>query len=883
METVVLLFTDVEGSTRAWATSPRMVRSLERHDGLLREALAAHGGIEFKHTGDGLCATFPSVADAVAAAVDVQRALVAADWDDGPALRVRVAIHAGTAHRRGDDWFGLSLSRCARLMGAAHGGQVLVSSAARVLLSEAPVDGVSLLDLGRVGLRDFPEPEQVWQVVATGIDAAFPSLRALAPDGNLPADLSPIVGRAASIEQVRAAVGESRLVTLTGPGGVGKTRLAVAAGRALAPGLAGGVWLVELASAQSSADVDLIVVAAVGLSLGPGASPRQALISAIGGRDLLLVFDNCEHVLDGVAALTVDLLHSCGSLSILTTSREPLAVEGERTLGVPSLDIETEAIELFLARADAAAPGFVVGEDEVVREICRRLDGIPLAIELAAAMVRMLPAAEIAQRLQDHVDVVTSGRRGRIERHATVRAAIDWSWSLLNEEERSAFARLSVFAGRFDLDAVGAVIDDEGHGDSMDRVAALVDKSMVLADPSGVAPFRMLEPLRQYAAEKLAAEGGVDETARRHAEHYAAVVHRLAPQLETSDELRAVIALDSARDNLRAAFAFALAQRDLDLCLRLVSPLRGYAVSHVWAEAWSWADASLALEGAARHPLHLDALLLASRGAWQRGDLTRALALADSGLDLVVEGSDRWREVQEHRAGALVFLARLDESLSAAKASVGDPPRLDSYGDLQRMATYLLLKSAVEGPDLDAALEVLGRTKTGSVSAHALALHVAGMLLVSTDPRMAAEYQRAAVDLAAAVGATLVQGFALMALAAAEAQDNPSESVGRYSEVLAHYLRVGSHVHLREFGRAAVVALADCRSWEAAAIVEGATRDAALFELTLGASLQDAVRRIRDAIGDDYDRCAARGAALRDDELVSYVSAVASQLADART
>ena len=435
----MLLFTDVEGSTRAWASSPGMVRSLELHDAILRDAFAAHEGIEFKHTGDGLCATFPSVSDAVLAAIDTQRGLDAADWGDGPALRVRVAIHAGTAHRRGDDWFGLTLSRCARLMGAGHGGQVLLSSAAGVLLAEAPADDASLLDLGRVGLRDFVEPEQVWQVVAAGMEVGFPSLRALAPDGNLPADLSPIVGRAGFIEQVCAGVRDSRLVTLTGPGGVGKTRVALAAGRVLAPERGGGVWLVELASAQSSTDIDLLAVAAMAVPLGPGASPRQALRSAIGGHDSLLVLDNCEHVLDGVADLIVDLLQHCASLSILTTSREPLAVDGEQTLGVPSLDIETEAMELFLARAVAAVPSFEVDDDGVVREICRRLDGIPLAIELAAATVRTLQPAEIAQRLHDHVDVVTSGRRGRIERHATVRAAVDWSWSLLNEHERSLF------------------------------------------------------------------------------------------------------------------------------------------------------------------------------------------------------------------------------------------------------------------------------------------------------------------------------------------------------------------------------------------------------------------------------------------------------------
>jgi class 3 adenylate cyclase len=246
VETVVLLFTDVEGSTRAWATSPGMVRSLERHDALLRDALASHGGIEFKHTGDGLCATFPSVADAVLAAIDAQRALESADWEDGPALRVRVAIHAGTAHRRGDDWFGLSLSRCARLMGAAHGGQVLVSSAAGTLLAEAPAEGATVVDLGRVILRDCPEPEQVGQVVAPELDTEFPPLRAAAAQGNLPADLSPIIGRNEAIAQVCAAV-LSRLVTLPGREVLARRH---AAARDAGIRVRRRGWLVELASAQ---------------------------------------------------------------------------------------------------------------------------------------------------------------------------------------------------------------------------------------------------------------------------------------------------------------------------------------------------------------------------------------------------------------------------------------------------------------------------------------------------------------------------------------------------------------------------------------------------------------------------------------------------------
>ena len=341
--------------------------------------------MEFKHTGDGLCATFPSVSDAVLAAIDAQQAFATGEWGDGPALRVRVAVHAGPAHRRGDDWFGLALSRCARLMGTAHGGQVLLTNTAAAMLRDGPVE-TELRDLGRIGLRDFPEPEHVWQVLAPGLDNDFPPLRAAAAAGNLPADLSPIVGRGAVIEQVCGAVTESRLVTLTGAGGVGKTRLAVAVARRLAGTYTDGAWLVELASAQASDEVDLLVADA--LSLGPDALVRQSILGGVGHRRMLIVLDNCEHVLDEVGSLAVELLQGCDQVAILATSREPLGVSGERIVAVPSLDIDTEAVELFVARAAASQVGFEVEDDRVIREICRRLDGIPLAIELAAAAAR---------------------------------------------------------------------------------------------------------------------------------------------------------------------------------------------------------------------------------------------------------------------------------------------------------------------------------------------------------------------------------------------------------------------------------------------------------------------------------------------------------------
>jgi len=638
-----------------------------------------------------------------------------------------------------------------------------------------------------------------------------------------------------------------------------------------------GAWLVELASAQASNEVDVVVADA--LSLRPDALVRQSIVGGVGHRRMLLLLDNCEHVLDEVGSLAVALLQSCDQMAILATSREPLGVSGERTVTVPSLDIDTEAVELFVARAAAAQGGFEVDDETVIRKICRRLDGIPLAIELAAAAARTHRPVDIAERLRDHVDVVRGGRRGPIERHATVRAAIDWSWSLLTGAEQLSFARLSVFAGRFDLDAALAVIGDDSPGvDAFDALSNLADKSMLFVEHRGSSPFRLLEPLRQYAAEKLANQEDVSKIARRHAEHYAAVAARLAEQLETSDEMRAAIALGNARDNLRAAFAFASTRGDTDLCLRIVTALGSYSSSYVWAEPWSWANSALAMPGAVNHPLRPRALLVASRGAWQLRDPVRALALADEALGLVSEGDKDWREAQEFRAGALILLDRAEESIDAAAAAVGDPPDLDSGRTLRRQATWLLLRNLTHGPDIEAALELLTHAKTSNVTTHATALHVVGVMLASTDRHAAVDYQRAAADLSGSIGSALVHGFALHALAVAGAEDDPREGVRRYADMLTHYLRLGNRTHLREFARGSVIPLVDCQQWEAAATVEGATRASAHFLPTLGEPIGRAVSRARDMIGDEFEAAADRGAVMTDEELAAYVCTVAARL-----
>ena len=880
IETVVLLFTDVEGSTRSWASDPGMLRNLGLHDELVRAAIGRHAGVEFKHTGDGLCVTLPTVSAAVAAAIDAQRALSAADWSDGSPLKVRIAVHVGSAHRRGDDWFGLSLSRCARLMDAAHGGQVVVSGAAAALLTESPVDEVGLMDLGRLELRDLAGPEHVWQVTAPGLAVEFPPLRhGVLAAGNLPAEVSTLIGRTAEIDQVGADLAQARLVVLTGAGGVGKTRLAVAAAAAASGAFSGGVWLVELATSGDPADVDPLVATALGFAPGAGLWARASIIDGIGDRELLLVLDNCEHVLDAAADFAHETLRRCPRLRILATSREPLAVDGERVVRVPSLRVDSDAVELFIDRARNADASFPADPRASVEQICQRLGGIPLAIELAAARVRTLRLPELASRLDAHLDVITAGRRGAVERHQTLRAALDWSWGLLDDDERTAFGRLSVFAGGFDMAAANAVAAGTPLGDDVvDVVSALVDKSMVVANLADSAPFRLLEPLRQYGAERLAAQGDTADLARRHARYYAALGGRLADALFGPDELEVAARLGAARDNLRAAFAFAVASEDADLALSIVAPLFRYTTFYIWAEPWSWCRVALGLPGADVHPLRALALTHASRGAWHVGDHTGALDLADQALSLADPGSTTWCEAQLARAIALSHLGRLDDADAAVTAAV-DLGADDIDGRvLQRLAAMMFFRYMAGRPEPEATRQLLERASTSSPTTYAMALWVAALILRDDDRAAAIEWNQHAVELAAASGAVMIQGHALVARAHFEASVDAATAATSYVAAMAHFLRVGDRVHVRDGGRAVIGPLVACGAHQAAATVDGATRREATLAWDAITHLDDAIAQARAELGPSYDTAATRGANLTDDELVHYLQRVVADL-----
>jgi predicted ATPase/class 3 adenylate cyclase len=574
--TYVFLFTDVEGSTRRWQADPdAMVVMLARHDRDLTGAVAAHGGRVFKKTGDGICAVFPSAAEAVRAAIDAQHRLE---------LPVRMAVHAGEAQEREGDFDGVALSRCARLMDAAHGGQVLLSASAASLAADVLGSSIALRDLGEHRLRDLNLSDRVFQAVAPGLRGEFPSLRSLdAVRHNLPILRSAFVGREVELSQVSERLLAGQFVTLTGMGGSGKTRLALEAAAHLVEQFPQGVFFIDLAVVS---DPDLIGQAvASALRLHMLDSSVEHLAGYLAGRRVLLLMDNCEHLLDPCAQLIDTLLARCPDLHVLATSREALGLDGEFAYAVPSLGIETDAVSLFLDRARAVRPGFEMGTEAEgnVAEICRRLDGIPLAIELAAARSTHLAPAQILERLSDRFRLLTGGRR-RVPRQQTLAAAIEWSHDLLSEAEQTLLRRLAVFRGSFSLRAVEEVC----HPDALDLLGSLVTKSLVIVqEEDAVARYRLAETMRLYAEERLVAAGEAAQRRSAHRDWYVGwlesfpVGELLAPGAGHQ--------LVPEADNLTAALDWSLEQERPDLIVRIASRMIGYWWSYMRvAEMAAW-------------------------------------------------------------------------------------------------------------------------------------------------------------------------------------------------------------------------------------------------------------------------------------------------------
>jgi predicted ATPase/class 3 adenylate cyclase/DNA-binding CsgD family transcriptional regulator len=603
--TVTLLLADVEGSTRLWETQPdEMTATLARLNQTASKIIAAHDGVRPVEQGEGdsFVAAFARASDAVAAALALQRAPLAP-------IRLRIGMHTGEIQLRDEgNYAGPTINRTARLRDLGHGGQTLLSGTTEDLVAERLPADSWLTELGTHRLRDLPRPERVVQLCHPDLVNEFPPLRVskVVVSQRLPIQLTSFVGRGAELSQLRGLLAENRLVTVTGAGGVGKTRVAIHVAAQVDREFSDGIWYVDLAPIT---DPDLVPVAAArafGLPDQPGRSTMDTITRFIADRQMLVVLDNCEHLLDATAALVMELLAECPGLTLLATSREPIGVPGEVSWRLPSLSLTDEAIELFTGRARHARADFAVTNDNaaIVAEICRRLDGVPLAIELAAARVRALSLAEILDSLHDRFRLLTGGARTAVRRQQTLRASVDWSHALLTEPERVLFRRLAVFLGGFDLDAAQAVA---GSGDVqryqvLDQLTLLVDKSLVVTDESqGRTRYRLLETIRQYAQEKLGESGEADTVRSSHRDYYTALGALLdAPA--GSDYEQQLDQADGEIDNLRAASSWSRENSDVDLALALASSLWPlWQARGRLREGLAWLDAALADDNA-QHP-----------------------------------------------------------------------------------------------------------------------------------------------------------------------------------------------------------------------------------------------------------------------------------------
>jgi predicted ATPase/class 3 adenylate cyclase/DNA-binding CsgD family transcriptional regulator len=639
--TVTLLLADVEGSTRLWETQPdEMTTAIARLNQTVSAIIATHDGVRPVEQGEGdsFVAAFARASDAVAAALEMQRAPLAP-------IRLRIGVHSGEIQLRDEgNYAGPTINRTARLRDLGHGGQTLMSGTTEDLVADRLPADTWLTDLGTHALRDLPRPERVVQLCHPDLVNEFAPLRVSKTpvSQHLPVQLTNFVGRQAQLSQVRELLSKNRLATLTGAGGVGKTRLAIQIAGQLSHEFSGGGWYVDLAPITDAGLVPTTAARAFGLPDQPGRSTMDTLTRFIGDRQMLVVLDNCEHLLDASATLAVALLEECPGLSLLATSREPIGVAGEVSWRVPSLSLADEAIELFRDRARHARHDFAVTDDNVavVGEICTRLDGLPLAIELAAARVRALSLTEILDTLHDRFWVWTGGARTAVRRQQTLRASVDWSHALLSEPERMLFRRLAVFFGGFDLDAAQAIAgsSEMPRYQVVDLLTLLVDKSLVVADETrGRTRYRLLETVRQYAAEKLGECGEADDVRTRHRDHYTSMA-ALLDGPSGSDYGQRVEQTESEIDNMRAAFAWSRENGDAERALALASSL-----SPLWqprpAEGVAWLDAvlneanahHLDIAPAVRARALADRVLLAANIGWYAdlpGQADEALTIA---------------------------------------------------------------------------------------------------------------------------------------------------------------------------------------------------------------------------------------------------------------
>jgi len=860
---VTFLFTDVEGSTRRWETNADSMRTaLAAHDGVLRSAIEAHEGWLFKHTGDGVCAAFASPNSAVAAAVDAQRALE---------LPVRMGLATGEAELREGDYFGAVLNRAARVMAAGHGGQILLAESTASLLS-----GVELLNLGPRRLRDLPTPVELFQVQAAGLRTEFPPLRV--PDaspGNLRPHTTSFIGREAEVAEVIAAVRAHRLVTLTGVGGVGKTRLALEVGAHLSDEFPDGVWLFELAAVTDPAAVPDAVAAVLGIAQQPGKSTSDSVAAALEGRIRLLVFDNCEHVLDAAADLVDAILYYSATVRIVATSREGLGVADEQLWPVPSLDvganIDSAAVTLFVDRARSVAPRFSLAQpDEAasVVEICRRLDGIPLAIELAASRMASMTASEVRDRLDHRFRLLVGSRRGP-ERHHTLRHAVTWSYDLLGDAERALLDRCSVFAGGFDLQSACAVAGSDDDYVILDLLDALVRRSLLVADrSSGRTRYSMLETIRQFAEEQLVARGVATEVRDAHARYFAAREAHILALWDSARQREAYVWFTTELPNLRTAFRWAADHVDLDTAAAIATYVMFLGSAVESYEPIAWAEELIEPARAVDHP-RLAALYVMASQCWMPGRIEEAVRYSDAGR-IVIDSSP----------GAVPF--GTEGWLGSVYLFIGEPERWVEWcraqlargsdtHTLTRTCLVLALTVAGSAEETMVAADglVVAAESTRNPYAISFACFVHGLAFRDADPGGALDVLRRGLVIARDSGNRFNETQLAVGLSRLEAEcGDPLAALGYIRLAIRNYHDAGNTANMRVAQGELAGLLDRLGRHEPAATIAGS----AFSPLTAALpEFSTTIAHLRDLLGDQtYESLAHKGETMTRAEMARY-------------
>jgi predicted ATPase/class 3 adenylate cyclase/Tfp pilus assembly protein PilF len=867
--TFAFLFTDIEGSTTLLqrAGGDVYARVLSDHHRLIRSALTGHGGTEVDTAGDGFFAVFSAPQACVAAALEMQQALESHAWPGGEHVRVRMGVHAGEAERTATGLVGLDVHRAARIAAVAHGGQVLVSAAA--LADGVLPPGAGLRDLGSHRLKDLGRPEQIFQLCAAGLQAEFAPLRSLGNPmlrNNLPTQLATFIGRSLEIGEVRALVESARLVTLTGAGGAGKTRLSLQVAAEFLDGSGDGVWLVELAAVTDQNAVAAAIADALRIPPQPGQPALDTLYDALEPQDILIVLDNCEHLIDGCAKTVETILQRCPKLHLIATSREPLGIAGETIYQVPSLSLPTaaesdpvaaascDAVALLVDRARAQGVGLVLDADTsaTIVSVCRRLDGIPLAIELAAARLRSMSLDELAGRLDQRFRLLTGGSRTALARQQTLRAAVDWSYSLLTSAEQVLLGRLSVFAGGFDLAAAEAVC---GYGaiDALEvagLLGSMVDKSLVVAEPGGAAlRYRLLETIRLFAAEQLADVGGPEAAAARlaHCAHYLTIAEAAAPLLTGREQGIWFDRLEADQANFRRAVEHAAGEpAGTSQVLRFgVALWRYWRVRSRNEEAAGLLVPALRRPEAAADPALFAEALVAAAFVTVFTDLATSLRLAEQANEVAGGlGDDRLLAMSRGMLGwAYVWAGELERARALAQEAVRQARQL---GDDVLLGLCLKVQAYTAGAAASGSLyvEAIACTeRSGDVATRRDLLNNAGWAALEIgDIAAARAHLEAAIRAAEIIRdpypvSTQNLGWVL------RAEHDLDGAWSRFGEALRTSRLIGSKRYMAGAINGLACLATDMGDWDRAAVLHGAAQ-----------ALQDQTGVQRDRLDDSYRR-----------------------------